>query len=136
MIKAQGPAGTVGRPGEAISRLAGDMGIKFDALIMVDAALKLEGEKTGDIAEGIGAAIGGIGVEKYQIEEIATRFGIPVYAVVVKQSVRDAISVMRKEIAMTVQDLTNTVYSVIEDRTKEGQAVMVVGVGNTIGIGQ
>src|SRR5262249_53979503 len=115
LLKAEGPAGTVGRPGEAISRLAGDMGVKFDAVIMVDAALKLEGEKTGDVAEGIGAAIGGIGVEKYQIEEVATRFDIPIYAVVVKQSVQDAISLMRKEIADAAPKVTDAVYSAIED---------------------
>jgi len=44
-------------------------------------------------------AIGGIGVERYQIEEIATRFIIPVHAILVKQSVKDATTVMRKEIS-------------------------------------
>jgi hypothetical protein len=136
LLKAEGPAGTVGRPGEAITRLVGDMGIKIDTVIMIDAALKLEGEKTGDVAEGIGAAIGGIGVEKYQVEEVAARFNIPIYAVIVKQSVQDAITVMRKEIADAFENVTNTVYSVIEDRTSEGQSVMVIGVGNTIGVGQ
>ena len=136
LLKAEGPAGTVGRPGEAISRLVGDMGIKIDTVIMIDAALKLEGEKTGDVAEGIGAAIGGIGVEKYQVEEVATRFSIPIYAVIVKQSVQDAITIMRKEIADAFEKVTNTVYSVIEDRTSEGQSVMVIGIGNTIGVGQ
>jgi len=136
LLKAEGPAGTVGRPGEAISRLVGDMGIKIDTVIMIDAALKLEGEKTGDVAEGIGAAIGGIGVEKYQVEEVATRFSIPIYAVIVKQSVQDAITIMRKEIADAFEKVTNTVYLVIEDRTSEGQAVMVIGIGNTIGVGQ
>ena len=136
LLKAEGPAGTVGRPGEAITRLVGDMGIKIDTVIMIDAALKLEGEKTGDVAEGIGAAIGGIGVEKYQVEEVAARFNIPIYAVIVKQSVQDAITVLRKEIADAFEKVTNTVYSVIEDRTSEGQSVMVIGVGNTIGVGQ
>lgn len=44
-------------------------------------------------------AIGGIGVERYQIEDIATRFTIPVHAIIVKQSVKDVITVMRKEIS-------------------------------------
>jgi hypothetical protein len=88
------------------------------------------------VAEGIGAAIGGIGVEKYQVEEVATRFNIPIYAVIVKQSVQDAITIMRKEIAGAFEKVTNTVYSVIEDRTSEGQSVMVIGIGNTIGVGQ
>jgi hypothetical protein len=136
LLKAEGPAGTVGRPGEAIARIAVDMGAKIDAIVMIDAALKLEGEKTGEVAEGIGAAIGGIGVEKYQIEEVATRLDIPVYAVIVKQSVQDAITIMRKEIADAAEKVTNTVYSVIEDKTSEGQSVMVIGVGNTMGVGQ
>jgi hypothetical protein len=136
LLKAEGPAGTVGRPGEAIMRLADDMGVKIDVIVMIDAALKLEGEKTGDVAEGIGAAIGGIGVEKYQIEEIATRLDIPVYAVIVKQSVQDAITIMRKEIADAFEKVTSTIYSVIEDKTSEGQSVLVIGVGNTMGVGQ
>jgi hypothetical protein len=136
LLKAEGPAGTVGRPGEAITRLASDMGIKIDAIVMIDAALKLEGERTGDVAEGIGAAIGGIGVEKYQIEDVATRLDIPVYAIIVKQSVQDAITIMRKEIADAFGKVTNTVYSVIEDKTAEGQSVMVIGVGSTMGVGQ
>jgi hypothetical protein len=136
LLKAEGPAGTVGRPGEAITRLIGDLGIKIDTIIMIDAALKLEGENTGDVAEGIGVAIGGIGVEKYQVEEVASLFNIPIYAIIVKQSVQDAITIMRKEIANAFERVTNTVYSVIEDRTSEGQSVMVIGVGNTIGVAQ
>ncbi|MEO9362817.1 MAG: DUF1512 domain-containing protein [Nitrososphaera sp.] len=136
LLKAEGPAGTVGRPGEAIKHLVGDLGIRIDAIVMIDAALKLEGEKTGDVAEGIGAAIGGIGVEKYQIEEVATQFGIPLYAVIVKQSVQDAITVMRKEIADSFDKVTDIVYSIIEDKTEEGQSVLVIGVGNTMGVAQ
>jgi hypothetical protein len=136
LLKAEGPSGTVGRPGEAIHRIAGDLGVKLDAIIMIDAALKLEGERTGDVAEGVGAAIGGIGVEKYQIEQVATQFEIPVYAVIVKQSVLDAITVMRKEIADSFDRVTDTVQAVIEDKTEEGQSVMIVGVGNTMGVSQ
>ena len=122
LLKAEGPAGTVGKPGEAISRLAGDMGLKFDALIMVDAALKLEGERTGDIAEGIGAAIGGIGIEKFHIEEVATRFNIPLYAVVVKQSVQDAISVMRKEIAQAAEQQNASIEQMVDSISHATQA--------------
>lgn len=136
LLKAEGPSGTVGRPGEAIRRIAGDLGVKLDAIIMIDAALKLEGERTGDVAEGVGAAIGGIGVEKYQIEQVATQFEIPVYAVIVKQSVLDAITVMRKEIADSFDKVTDTVHAVIEDKTEEGQSVMIIGVGNTMGVSQ
>jgi hypothetical protein len=136
LLKAEGPAGTVGRPGEAVQRLIVELGLKIDAIIMIDAALKLEGEKTGNIAEGIGSAIGGIGVEKYQIEEIATKFNIPVYAIIIKESVQDAITVMRKEIYDSFDKVIDTIYAIIEDKTTETQSVLIVGVGNTVGVAQ
>jgi hypothetical protein len=135
-LKAEGPGGAVGRPGEAVQRMIGEMGLKIDAIVMIDAALKFEGERTGAVAEGIGAAIGGIGVEKYQIEEVATKFNIPVYAVIVKQSIQDAITIMRKEISDSFDRVINTVFSLIEDKTSLGQSVLVIGIGNTIGVGQ
>ncbi len=64
---------------------------------MIDAALKLEGVKTGAIGEGVGSAVGGIGVEKYQIEDVATEFSIPIFAIIVKQSVQDTITVMKRD---------------------------------------
>src|SRR5919204_4191874 len=136
LLKAEGPGGAVGRPGEAVQQLVGEMGIKIDTIIMIDAALKLEGEKTGAVAEGIGAAIGGIGVEKYQVEEVATRFNIPVYAVIIKESIQDAITVMRKEISDSFDKVINTVFALIEDKTLEGQSVLIIGVGNTLGVAQ
>ena len=137
LLKAEGPGGAVGRPGEAVQRLVGEIGLKIDAIIMIDAAaLKLEGEKTGAVAEGIGAAIGGIGVEKYHIEEVATRFSIPVYAVIVKQSIQDAITIMRKEISESFEKVSNTVFSVIEDKTSLGESVLIIGIGNTLGVAQ
>ena len=136
LLKAEGPNGAVGRPGEGVQRLAGEMGFKIDAIIMIDAALKLEGEKTGTIAEGVGAAIGGIGVERYQIEDVATKFNIPVYAIIVKESIQDAISIMRKEISDSFDKVTTAVHKLIEDKTLVGQSVLVIGVGNTLGVAQ
>ncbi|HET7148670.1 MAG TPA: DUF1512 domain-containing protein [Candidatus Nitrosopolaris sp.] len=136
MLKAEGPTGSVGRPGEAVYRLVAELGLKLDAIIMIDAALKLEGEKTGAIAEGVGSAIGGLGVERYQIEDVATKFNIPIYAIIVKQSVQDAITVMKKEISETFDKLYNNVFEVIEDKTLEGDSILIIGIGNTAGVGQ
>src|SRR5919202_4147906 len=136
LLKAEGPSGVVGRPGEGVQRLAGEMGFKIDIIIMIDAALKLEGEKTGTIAEGVGAAIGGIGVERYQIEDVATKFNIPVYAIIVKESIQDAISIMRKEISDSFDKVTTAVHKLIEDKTLVGQSVLIIGVGNTLGVAQ
>jgi len=136
LIKAEGPGGTVGQIGTALEKLIAEMGIKFDAIIMIDAALKLEGEKTGDIAEGVGAAIGGIGVDRFKIEEVATKFNIPLYAIVIKQSIVEAISTMRREIAEAAEKVRKLVDKIILDKTGEKTNIIVVGVGNTLGIGQ
>jgi hypothetical protein len=98
-LKAEGPGGNVGKPGDAIKQLIEERKGKIAMVIMVDAAVKFEGEKTGDISEGIGAAIGGIGTERFKIEEEASKYKIPVHAVIVKESLQDAIMPMKKEIA-------------------------------------
>ncbi len=136
VIKAEGPMAYVGQPGVAIQKVVNEMNIKPSIIIMVDAALKLEGEKTGEVAEGVGAAIGGIGVEKYQIEEIATANKIPLYAILIKQSILEAITVMRKEIAEATDKVLQIINRVIDEKTKEGDSVLLAGIGNTIGVGQ
>ena len=42
----------------------------------------------------------------------------------------------RKEIADSFEKVTSVVQSVIEERTTKGQSVLVIGVGNTLGVGQ
>ena len=103
-------------------------------IIMVDAALKLEGEKTGEVAEGIGAAIGGIGTERFKIEEEATKFNVPVYAIVIKQSILEAVTTMKKEIADAVDPTIEKIKQLILETTKEGELVIIAGIGNTAGI--
>ena len=103
---------------------------------MIDAALRLEGEKTGEIAEGIGAAIGGIGVDRFKIEEVATENNIPIYAIVIKQTLVEAISIMKKEIAESMEPVHKILNRLIKERTKEGDSVIIIGVGNTAGVSQ
>jgi hypothetical protein len=133
-MKAEGPGGNVGKPGDAIRQVLEENNGKAAMIIMVDAALKLEGEKTGEISEGIGAAIGGIGTERYKIEEEATKFGIPVYAIVIKQSIQEAVTTMKKEIAEAAEPVLERIKRLILDRTKEGELILVAGIGNTAGI--
>src|SRR5713101_1039484 len=136
VVKAEGPMAYVGQPGVGIRHVIEEMGIKPSAIIMIDAALKLEGEKTGEIAEGVGAAIGGIGVEKYQIEEVAAKHKIPIYAILVKQSILEAITAMRKEIAEASDKVMTLLNRVIEEKTKEGDDILIAGIGNTLGVSQ
>jgi hypothetical protein len=134
LLKAEGPYATVGRPGEATESLVEKF--KPNIIIMIDAALKLEGEDTGDIAQGFGAAIGGIGTDRFKIEEVATKYNIPVFAIVVRQSVKDAITLMNKEISDQTEKVRNQVYEMITDNSNPNETALVIGVGNTLGVAQ
>jgi hypothetical protein len=136
VIKAKGPGGNVGKPGDAVKAAIEENKGKIASVIMIDAGLKLEGEVVGEVAEGVGAAIGGPGVDQYKIEESIAEYHIPIYAVIVKEDIGDAVSVMRKEIADSVDKVLERVKTVTLERTKEGDKIIIVGVGNTIGIGQ
>ncbi|PJC50090.1 MAG: DUF1512 domain-containing protein [Nitrosopumilales archaeon CG_4_9_14_0_2_um_filter_34_16] len=134
LLKAEGPGSTVGRPADALEIIVSND--KPDAIIMIDAALKMEGESSASIAQGFGAAIGGIGTEKFQIEAIATNNAIPIFSIVIKQSVKEAITLMTKEIADTADDVCVQVYDMIRENTTQGQSVVIIGVGNTAGVPQ
>ncbi|MFQ5997890.1 MAG: DUF1512 family protein, partial [Candidatus Bathyarchaeia archaeon] len=134
VLKAEGPGGNVGKPGDALKNLIEVLEGKVSHVIMVDAALKFEGETVGEVTEGVGAAIGGIGTERFKIEEIASKHKIPVLAVIVKMSLRDAIAPMKKEIYEGVEKAVERVKRVIRENTKEGETVVIAGIGNTIGI--
>jgi hypothetical protein len=134
VVKAKGPGGRVGKPGELIKRLMKRR--RVSRIIMVDAALKLEGETSGQVIEGVGAAIGGPPTEKYKIEEVAVKRRIPVDAIVIKESFKEAITQMNKRLAKAADITVERVKRAIRERTKPGDAVIVAGIGNTIGIGQ
>lgn len=134
LLKAEGPGSTVGRPGDAVEIIASKN--KPDVIIMIDASLKMEGEDSATTAQGFGAAIGGIGTERYQIEEIATKHKIPVFSIVIKQSVKEAITLMTKDIANRADEVRTQLYDMIKENSKPGQTILVIGVGNTIGVPQ
>jgi hypothetical protein len=136
IIKAEGPGGNVGKPGDAVKAVIDENEDKIAMVIMIDAGLKLEGEGVGEVAEGIGAAIGGPGVDQFKIEESIAQYHIPINAVIVKEDIGDAVSPMRKEIADAIDKAIERVKGVLLEKTKEGDKVIIVGVGNTIGIGQ
>ena len=134
VTKAKGPGGAVGKVGDAVSNLIEANVGKVRLVVMVDAGLKLEGEEAGEVAEGIGAAIGGIGVDKYKIEEVATKYDVPVYAIIIKESLKDVLSPMSEPISKAVDKAVGRLKMVLHERTKEGDTIIVVGVGNTLGI--
>lgn len=134
VVKAKGPGGRVGKPGELIKKLAEKH--DFDRIIMIDAALKLEGEESGRIVEGVGAAIGGPPTEKHKIEELATKKGIPLDAIVIKESFKEAITALHKDISKSVDASVDRIREIIRERTDEDDVVLIAGIGNTIGISQ
>lgn len=136
VIKAEGPGGNVGKPGDAIEQIINENKGKISTIIMIDAAAKLEGEEVGEVAEGVGAAIGGPGVDQFKIEESILKYHIPINAVIIKEDIGDAVSPMRKEIIDSIDKALERVKQVMLERTKEGDKVIIAGIGNTIGIGQ
>jgi hypothetical protein len=136
VLKAKGPGGNVGKPGEAIRQILEEREGKIARMIIIDAAQKLEGEKPGEVMEGTGVAIGGPGVDKYKVEDVAAKYKIPLDVVLIKEGVGDVVSAMRKEISDSVDEVTLRVRRIIRETTKEGDFVIIAGIGNTMGIAQ
>ncbi len=135
VVRAKGPGGTVGKPGKAIKKLVDQHGDSISRIIMIDAGLKLTGDKTGSIAIGVGAAIGGIGIEKSYIEDSSTKNTIPIDALICRQSLENAITTMTRSISQSVPKFVEKIKMAIRKRTEKGTKVIVAGIGNTIGIG-
>jgi hypothetical protein len=131
IARAKGPGARVGKVGPTITSLLKEEGLK--RIITVDAAVKLEGEKTGSIAEGIGVVIGGPGVDKWMIEESMVRGDLETDAVIVKMSPEEAISQMNEEILKAAKKALCVVRDSIY-RSEIGSKVLVVGVGNSCGL--
>jgi hypothetical protein len=136
VIKAEGPGGNVGKPGDAVKAVIEENQGKIATVIMIDAALKLEGEELGELAEGVGAAIGGPGVDQFKIEESLLQYHIPINAVIIKEDIGDAVSPLRKEVFDSMDKVIERIKQVVLERTKEGDKLIIAGIGNTIGIGQ
>ncbi|MFX0047572.1 MAG: DUF1512 family protein [Candidatus Hermodarchaeota archaeon] len=135
VIRAKGPGGTVGKPGTAIKKILEEHGESISRIIMIDAGLKLSSDKTGSIVIGVGAAIGGIGVEKTKIEDSTTKIAIPIDAVICRQSLENAITTMSRPITKSVHPIVEKIKMGIRKRTEKGAKIIVAGIGNTIGIG-
>jgi hypothetical protein len=132
IIKAKGPGGRLGKFGRAVEKLVKRN--KVAKIITIDAAAKLEGEKTGAVAEGVGVAIGGLGVDKSYIEEVATKKNIPLDSIVIKMLQEEAIMPMKLEVLKSVKKVLRSVENSIKRTTKKGM-IIIVGVGNSSGIG-
>lgn len=131
VLKAKGPEPHLGRIDEAIEYLMKRNSIS--RVITIDAAQKLEGEKSGSVAEGIGFAMGGIG-QREMIENVLLPKKIPVDSIVVKVGMEDAIMPMKKDVFKSLPKVKTFVEKAVS-RSKKGQKVIIIGVGNSSGVG-
>jgi hypothetical protein len=132
ILKSKGPGGRLGRLDKAVNALIAKN--KITRVITIDAAAKLEGERTGSVAEGVGIAMGGPGVERFQIEELLVKKDIPLDSIVVKMSQEEAITPMRKAVKDSLKEVRQSIRRSME-RTKRGDNIIIIGVGNTSGVG-
>ncbi len=135
VVRAIGPGATVGRPGEAVKRIVEKEKDKIKLILTVDAAIKLEGEESGKMMEGVGVAIGGPGIDKYKIEEIAKQYGIPLHALVITESITDAITPLREKIYKAVDIVVERIKKLIIEEVPPGFTAILAGIGNSVGIG-
>ena len=134
-IRAKGPGGTVGKTGTAIKKVIEQHSDEIVRIITIDAGIKFEGDITGSVVSGVGAAIGGFGVEKSKIEDASTKSQIPMDALICRQSLEDAICTMKKPILDSVPLIIEKTKSLIRRKTKENQSLIIAGIGNSIGVG-
>jgi hypothetical protein len=128
--KASGPGATVGKPGKWLTSFGKKH--KISRIITVDAAMRMEGEKAGSVAEGVGVAMGGPGVERYAIEAFAVQKNIPLDAVAIKVNQKEALQSMPIAVMKSVPLALNKLDTLIK-RTKG--KILIIGVGNTCGVG-
>ena len=132
VAKANGPGASTGYPGKFLLKFTQKQ--RIDKIITVDAAMRLEGEKAGSVAEGVGIAIGGPGVDRYEIEEFAVNRKVPIDAVAIKVSDEEALGPLRPEIMAGVAPAIEAINDAV-DRTKKNERILLIGVGNTCGVG-
>ncbi|MEM5797591.1 MAG: DUF1512 family protein [Candidatus Aenigmatarchaeota archaeon] len=130
ILKAKGPGGRLGKPWEIIQREVKRGGIA--KIISIDAAGKLEGEKTGDVAEGIGVAMGSF--YRAFIENIVTEKKIPVESIAIKMAPEEAIMNMHPDVIKAVPRVIHLVEQNIKNTKRKG-TIIIMGVGNTSGVG-
>ncbi len=133
VMKAKGPGAELGKVGEGVEKAIKKY--KINHIITIDAAAKLEGEKTGSVVEGVGVMMGGIGVERHQIEELAVKYNIPLDGIIIKMSSEEASIPMKKEIYNAKDNAIKVLEKMLEEVVEKSEKVLIIGVGNTCGIG-
>jgi len=131
VLKAKGPEPHLGRTDDAINKLMKKH--NFARIITIDAMLKLEGEKTGSVTEGVGFAMGGYS-QRELIENTLLPKKKPIDGIGIKVGLFDAIAPMRKEVMDSIPKVHEAVVRAVK-RAKQKEKILIIGVGNSSGIG-
>ena len=139
-----GPESRVGKPGNALESLINQLDSenrKISLIITIDAFLRLEGEKSGTVAQGLGVAVGSgankvTNIDKFQIETIALKHkpSIPLEAIVCRESIVEAVQPMTEEISIAVPKIIRLLKQIIRSQTNQQDNIIILGIGNAIGI--
>lgn len=131
IVKAHGPEPNLGT-GTMVDIVNGIIKKeKIATLITIDAAGKLEGEKTGSVSEGVGFVMRD-SPHRYLMEEVAIPKTLSLEGIVVKMASEEASEPMRKSIRDAVPDALKAVERSV-GRAKG--RILIIGVGNTCGVG-
>jgi len=130
ILKAEGPAANLGNIDEAIRKIVARN--KIEKVITVDASGKLEGETTGQVAMGVGFAMGPRGAERFFAESFLVEKNIPVDAVAVKMKPEEALMPMPLEIKNALPRIDKAVRSELKEVKKKA---IICGIGVTVGVG-
>ncbi len=131
--KAKGPGVTIGHPESLLESLLKKE--KIARIIAIDAATGLEGEKSGSVAEGVGFGMRGSNpVRSFYIEEMAVKKKILIDDIIIKEVGEEAMQTMSKPILDSMPKASQALEEAIK-RTKKNERILVIGLGNTGGVG-
>ena len=141
-LRPKGPDAIVGNIGEAFENVFLELrenNQKPSIVITVDAMTRLEGEKLGTVAQGLGIVIGGDSrymIDKYQIETLCMKEtpSVPFEAVVCRESLEEAVSPMSEPIKLAIPKIIRILKKIIRSQTKPNEIVLILGIGNAIGV--
>ncbi|MHA1746171.1 MAG: DUF1512 family protein [Promethearchaeota archaeon] len=145
-LRVKGPESRVGNPGIAIQQLFAKFERseqKVGLFISVDAVARREGEKSGTVAHGLGVATGNgrypqknTNVDKFQIEKLIMQQipPVPNEAIVCRVSFEEAFLPITETIQSAVPKILRFIKQIIRSQTKPGETVVIIGIGNAIGI--
>ncbi|MHA1618571.1 MAG: DUF1512 family protein, partial [Promethearchaeota archaeon] len=145
-LRAKGPESKVGSPGIAIQQLFSKIkqsSQNVALFISIDAVARLEGEKSGTVAHGLGVATGNgrypqknTNVDKFQIEKLIMQQDppVPMEAIVCRVSFEEAFLPITETIQSAVPKILRFIKQIIRSQTQPDEIVVIIGIGNAIGV--